>query len=68
MSEDALYRNDPARMLLSRSVNHSHAAAADLFQDFVMTEPPLGVGHVRFYKDTFESFTRLLAFGFKSLA
>ena len=33
-----------------------------------MTQAPLCVGHIRFYKDAFEGFARSLAFGFKSLA
>ena len=29
MSEDAFHRDDPAGVLLARTINHSHAAAAD---------------------------------------
>src|SRR6266496_3465808 len=68
MREDTLDRDDPARVLLARSINHSHAAAADLLQNFVMTEAPLCVGHVRFRQNTFERFAGRFAFGFESLA
>ena len=49
MSENAFHRDDPTGVLLACAINHSHAAAPDLFQNFVMTEAPLCVGHVRFY-------------------
>src|SRR5437773_10001484 len=68
MREDTLDRDNATRVLLSRPINHSHAAAPDLFQNFVMTKAPLCVRHVRFREDTFERFARSLAFGFKSLA
>src|ERR1700730_9221828 len=68
MSEDALHRDDPARVLLARAINHSHAAAPDFLQDFVMTKAPFAVGHVRFCEDAFERFTGRLTLGFKSLA
>ena len=41
MSEDALHRDDPTGVLLARAINHSHAAAPDFLQNFVMTEAPL---------------------------
>ena len=66
MSEDAFHRDDPAGVLLPRPINHSHAAAADFLQNFVMTETPLCIGDVRIYEDAFESFARPFAFGFKS--
>jgi hypothetical protein len=55
-------------MLLSRPINHSHAAAPDLLQDFVMPEAPFVVGHIVFCEDPFECLTGHLAFGFKSRA
>ena len=68
MREDTFHRADPAGVLLSRAIKHSHAAAPDLLQNFVMTKAPLCVGHVRFGEDAFERFAGSLAFGFKSLA
>jgi hypothetical protein len=68
MSKDAFHRDDAARMLLSRPINHSHAAAPDLLQDFVMPEAPFVVGHVVFCEDPFECFAGQLAFGLKCLA
>src|SRR6266550_2023282 len=68
MSEDAFHRDDPAGVLLARAINHSHAAAPDFLQDFVMTEAPFVVGHVRFCEDGFERFAGGLAFGLESLA
>src|SRR4029453_3295681 len=54
-------------MLLARTINHSHPAAANLLQNFVMTKAPVCVGHIRFYEYAFEYLTRRLTFGFKSL-
>src|SRR6266498_9451 len=68
MREDSFHRDDPAGVLLTSAINHSHASASDFLQDFVMTEAPLRVGHVCFREDTFERFTGRLAFGFKALA
>jgi hypothetical protein len=68
MSEDAFHRDDPTGVLLPCAINYSHAAAADFLQDFVVTETPLHVGHIVFYEDTLERFTRAFPFGFKSLA
>jgi hypothetical protein len=68
MSEYAFHRNDPAGMLLARAINHAHSATPDLFQDFVVTEAPLCISHIRFYKDAFDCFAGGLAFGFESLA
>jgi hypothetical protein len=68
MRQDAFHRDDPTGVLLPRAINHSHTAAADLFQNFVMTETPQLVGHVRFREDAFKRFTGRLAFGFKSFA
>src|SRR6266480_2250046 len=68
MSKYALYCDDPAGVLLARAINHSHAAAPDFLQDFVMTKAPLLVGNVCFREDTFERFTGRLAFSFKSFA
>ena len=64
MSEDAFHRDDPTGVLLSGAINHSHAAATDFLQNFVMTEPPLCVSHVRFCENAFEGFTGRLAFRF----
>src|SRR5437762_13354485 len=68
MSEDSFHRDHPARVLLACAINHSHTAAPDLLQNFVMTEAPLCVGHVRFYENVFEHFAGSLAFSFESLA
>ena len=54
--EDTLYRDDPTGVLLSRAINYSHPTAPDFFQNFIMTEAPLFVRHVRFSEDTFEHF------------
>src|SRR5882724_7791857 len=68
MSENAFHRDDATGVLLSRAINHSHAATPDFLQDFVMPEAPFVVGHVVFCEDPFECFAGYLAFGFKSLA
>src|SRR5262245_42969613 len=66
MSEDALHRDDPAGVLLPRTINNSHPAATYLLQNFVMTEPPVGVGHIRFCENALKCFPRRFAFGFES--
>src|SRR5262249_12714593 len=66
MSEDALHRDDPAGVLLPRTINNSHPAATYLLQNFVMTEPPVGVGHIRFCENALKCFPRRFAFGFGS--
>src|SRR5205823_1398841 len=45
ITQDALQRYDPARMPLARAIDHTHPPAADLFQDFVVAQPPLRIGH-----------------------
>jgi hypothetical protein len=66
ISKHPLHRNNPTRVPLSRAIDHSHATAPDFFQDLVITEAPLCVGHVRFYEDAFERLTGRLGLGFKS--
>ena len=66
MSEDALHGDNASGVLLSCAINHSHSAAPDFFQNFVMTESPGRIGHVRFCEDALERFTRCLTFGFES--
>src|SRR5438445_5956879 len=68
MSEDPLHRDNPTGVLLACAINHSHAAAPDFLQNFVMTKPPFLVAHVRFFKDAFERLAGSLAFSFESLA
>src|SRR5258707_6741253 len=68
MSADPLHRDNPTGVLLARAINHTHPAAANFLQDFVMTKAPFLVGHVRFFKDAFECLAGRLAFRFKSLA
>ena len=66
MSEDAFYGDDASGVLLSCAINHSHSPAPDFLQNFIVTEPPGRVGHVRFYENAFERFARSLAFSFES--
>src|SRR5207302_1534376 len=68
MSEHAFHRDDSAGVPLACAINHPHTAAPDLLQNFIMTEAPFTVGHVRFCENAFERFTGRLAFGFESLA
>src|SRR6266540_5342831 len=67
MREDAFHCDDSTGVLLARTINHSHATASDLLQNFVMTKAPLCVGHIRFCEDAFERFARGLTLSFKSL-
>src|SRR5215472_12648689 len=68
MSENAFYRYNPTRVLLPRLVNHSHSAAPDLFQNFVVTETRVCVAHLRFQKNVLKRLARPLTLGFNSLA
>jgi hypothetical protein len=45
ITQDALERDNAARMPLARAVNDAHSAATDLFEDFVIAEPPVGIAH-----------------------
>jgi hypothetical protein len=33
---------------LASAVNYSHAAASDFFQNLIVTDPPIGIGHLDF--------------------
>src|SRR4051794_20344488 len=38
ITEDALYRDDASGMSLPGAINHAHAAATDLFENFVISQ------------------------------
>jgi len=46
ISQNLLHRDDAARVPLPRAINDAHAAAADLFENLIITQPPIGVAHI----------------------
>ena len=49
------------------AVNDTHAATADFLQDFIISEPPMGIGDFRFREDPLEGFDGGLTLRFQSL-
>ena len=63
VTQDAFHRHDPAGVLLPRAIDHTHPAAPDFFEDFVLAEMPFLVGNRSFPKDSGEVFRqRLIVF------
>ena len=56
ITEDALQGNDPSRVPLSRTINNAHSAAADLFQDLIIAQPPLRVADINLGECGVEAF------------
>ena len=46
VTQNTFQRNDAARVSLPRAIDHAHAAAADLFQNLIIADSPIGIGHV----------------------
>ena len=63
----SLERDDPARMPLTRAINHAHSAASDFLQNLVIANPPVRVPHFVFGEDRFERFAGCLAITLESL-
>ena len=47
ITKDALYRDDAPRMSLPGPIDHAHAAATDLLENFVISQPPRLVTRVK---------------------
>ena len=56
ISQNALYRDDAPRVPLPRAINDAHAAAPDLFENLVITQPPIGVAHIDSSEHVLERF------------
>ena len=46
ISKNPFQCDDATRMPLTRPVNYAHSAAADLIQDLVIAQAPVGVAHI----------------------
>src|SRR4029077_20821125 len=68
ITKDALYRHDAPGMSLPGAIDHSHAAATDLFEDFVISQEPGLVWRVHFGKDGLKKRLRYIVTAFQSLA
>src|SRR5215469_5708579 len=58
VTQHALYGDDPMGVTLARAINHAHAAARDLIEDFVITQAPLRIWHIHFGHYAFKSISR----------
>ena len=47
-AQNALQRNDSARMTLARAINDAHPAATDFFQDLIIANAPVGIANIDF--------------------
>jgi hypothetical protein len=54
--DDTLQCHDPSRVALPCTVNHTHTAATDFLQNFVIAEPPFLVRHIGLSDNTLENF------------
>src|SRR6266487_1583231 len=68
VTQDALDSDDPAGVSLAGAINHAHAAARDLVEDFVIAQVPLRIRHVGFSEDAFIICSRHPASSSQSLA
>src|SRR4029077_10817091 len=68
ITEDAFYRDDAPGMSLPGAIDHAHAAATDLLENFVISQEPSLVRRVHFGENAFISGPGYLTTGFQSLA
>src|SRR5262245_47449376 len=54
IAQDALERDDAARMALTCAINYTHPAAGDFLQDFIITKPPLSVWNLDLSEELLE--------------
>jgi hypothetical protein len=68
ITKDPLYRDDAPGMSLPCAIDHAHAAAADLFENFVISQEP-GLGwRVHFSEDGLKKRVRNVVTAFQPLA
>src|SRR6266513_1099754 len=68
ITKDALYRDDAPRMSLPGAIDHAHAAATDLLENFVISQKPGLVARVQLVEYALINRLRYLATRFQSLA
>src|SRR4029077_9620496 len=68
VTKDALYRDDAPGMSLPGAIDHAHAAATDLLENFVISQLPGLVARVHFSEHAFINRLRYLATSFQSPA
>src|SRR4029077_20735931 len=68
ITKDPLYRDDAPGMSLPGAIDHAHAAATDLFENFVISQEPGLVWRVDFGKDGLKKRLRYIVTAFQSLA
>src|SRR6476646_9111742 len=68
ISKDPLYRDDAPGMSLPCAIDHAHAAAADLLENFVISQEPGLVWRVHFGEDRLKKRLRYVISAFQSLA
>ena len=56
ISQNALQRDDAARVSLAGAINDAHSATADLFEDLIIAQPPTGVAHIDSSQFVFKHF------------
>src|SRR6266498_3327996 len=68
ITKDALYRDDAPGMSLPCAIDHAHAAATDLLENFVISQEPRLVRRVRLGEDALIKRLRYFATAFQSFA
>src|SRR6267378_1554799 len=68
ITKDPLYRDDAPGMSLPCAINHAHSTAADLFENFVISQKPGLVRRVHLGEDALITRLRYLVTAFQSLA
>src|SRR5206468_122748 len=56
ITQNALQRDDAARVSLASAINNAHPAAADLFEDLIVAKSPIGVTHIDLPEHVLERF------------
>src|SRR5437773_5056631 len=65
ITKDSLYRDDAPGMSLPCAINHAHSAAADLFENFVISQKPGLVRRVHLGEDALITRLRYLVTAFQ---
>src|SRR6476620_2380350 len=68
ITKDPFYRDDAPGMSLPGAIDHAHAAATDLFENFVISQEPCLVWRVHFGEDGLKRRLRYTVTRFQSLA
>ena len=68
ITKDPLYRDDAPGMSLPCAIDHAHAAAADLFENFVIAQKPGLVRRVHLGEDALIECLRYFVTALQALA